>query len=97
MIKRRYPVVFSAFVLLGVLLPLASANLVSMDRYVLVLFPAFFWVADATSRDADRGPPRDVRLDAVPRRLRDAVHALRVGGVVAPLGLAQRRFGTSAQ
>jgi hypothetical protein len=45
MVWKRYPVAFSAFVLLGVLLPLTTYLLDSMGRYVLALFPAFFYLS----------------------------------------------------
>lgn len=50
MVHRRYPVALSALVLVGVLIPLSTANLTSMGRYVLVLFPAFYWLADVTTK-----------------------------------------------
>lgn len=45
MAVRRYPVALWAFVLLGVLIPLTTYNLASMGRYVLVLFPVFFFLS----------------------------------------------------
>jgi hypothetical protein len=45
MVWFRFPVAFVAFVALGVLLPLTTYNLDSMGRYVLVLFPAFFFLS----------------------------------------------------
>lgn len=42
MIWRRYPVALWSFVLAGVLLPLGTHNVASMNRYVFSLFPAFF-------------------------------------------------------
>lgn len=49
-VRRRFPVAFSAYVLLGVLVPLMTYNLASMGRYVLVLFPAFYWLGVVTER-----------------------------------------------
>jgi len=50
MAVRRFPVAFSAYVLLGVAVPLMTYNLASMGRYVLVLFPAFYWLGLVTER-----------------------------------------------
>jgi hypothetical protein len=47
---RRYPIAFTAFVAFGVLLPLCTYNLTSMNRYVLVLFPAFFFLAQVADK-----------------------------------------------
>jgi hypothetical protein len=44
MLVRGFPIAMSALVLGGVLLPLSTYNLDSMGRYVLSLFPAFFWL-----------------------------------------------------
>lgn len=46
MIWRRYPVALWSFVLAGVLLPLGTHNLASMNRYVFSLFPAFLLMAE---------------------------------------------------
>ena len=46
MIRERYPVAMSALVLLGVLMPLSTYVLASMGRYVLALFPAFYFLGE---------------------------------------------------
>jgi hypothetical protein len=45
MALRRERVVLWSFVVLGVIMPLTTYNLASMNRYVLALFPAFFFMA----------------------------------------------------
>jgi hypothetical protein len=49
MAVRRYPVALWVFVVLGVLVPLSTYNLASMGRYVLVLFPAFFFLSELSA------------------------------------------------
>jgi hypothetical protein len=45
MALRKERVLLWSFVLIGTLLPLSSSNIASTNRYVLSLFPAFFWLA----------------------------------------------------
>ena len=44
MVRERYPVAMSVLVLGGVLMPLSTYVLASMGRYVLALFPAFYYL-----------------------------------------------------
>jgi hypothetical protein len=44
MVRERYPVAMSVLVLGGVLVPLSTYVLASMGRYVLALFPAFYFI-----------------------------------------------------
>lgn len=46
MIRERYPVAMWALVLGGVFLPLTTNKLESMGRYVLCLFPAFYYLGE---------------------------------------------------
>jgi hypothetical protein len=48
--ERPLPLSFGAYVLAGVILPLSTTNIASMGRYVLALFPAFYWFARVTAR-----------------------------------------------
>ncbi|HEX4335066.1 MAG TPA: mannosyltransferase family protein [Polyangiaceae bacterium] len=44
MVREKYPVAMSVMVLAGVLMPLSTYVLASMGRYVLALFPAFYFL-----------------------------------------------------
>jgi hypothetical protein len=44
MVRERYPVAMSVLVLGGVLMPLSTYVVASMGRYVLSLFPAFYFL-----------------------------------------------------
>jgi hypothetical protein len=44
MVRERYPIAMSVLVLGGVLMPLSTYVLASMGRYVLALFPAFYFL-----------------------------------------------------
>lgn len=54
-VTRKAPVALSAYVVLGVLLPLCTYNLGGMNRYVLGLFPAFLFVAQLCERRTELG------------------------------------------
>jgi hypothetical protein len=46
MLLRRHPIALWAFVFLGTFLPLLTFNVTGLNRYVLVLFPAFLFLAE---------------------------------------------------
>ena len=46
MVRERYPVAMSTMVLGGVLFPLTTDKLESMARYVLCLFPTFYFLGN---------------------------------------------------
>lgn len=49
-VGRRLGWAFAAFVLLGVLMPLAGGGLASLGRYTAILFPLFIYLAHVTQR-----------------------------------------------
>jgi len=46
-VARRFSIAYAVFILVNILPPLSTGGLLSAGRFSSVLFPAFFWMADA--------------------------------------------------
>ena len=54
-VSRRFGLAYAVFILINILPPIASGELLSAGRFSAVLFPAFLWLAQAVSPESRAG------------------------------------------